>query len=241
MSFADNQMASSWGNFAAQASADARAEFLRKTYLHLVAAVFAFAGLEYVLLNSSIAQPITQFMLGGRLSWFLVLLAFMGVSTVAQMWAVSSTSRGMQYLGLALYVVAEAIIFLPILLIADTQFPDKNIIPMAGTITLVLFDGLTAIVFVTGADFSFLKGILRFGLIAALVLIGASLLFGFNLGVFFCVAMVAFACGYILYYTSEVLHRFRTDQYVGAALMLFASLALLFWYVLQIVMSNSRR
>ena len=53
--------------------------------------------------------------------------------------------------------------------------------------------------------------------------------------------MVVFACGYILYYTSNILHHYRTDQYVAAALALFASVALLFWYVLQIFMSLSSR
>ena len=33
----------------------------------------------------------------------------------------------------------------------------------------------------------------------------------------------------------------RTDQHVGAALELFASVALLFWYVLRLLMSLNRR
>jgi hypothetical protein len=74
--------------------------------------------------------------------------------------------------------------------------------------------------------------------IAALALIVISVLFGMNLGVWFVWAMIVLASGYILYDTSNVLHRYRTDQHVAAALALFASVALLFWYVIQIFMSR---
>ena len=52
--------------------------------------------------------------------------------------------------------------------------------------------------------------------------------------------MVVFASGAILYNTSNLLHRYDPDQYVAAALSLFASVALLFWYVLQILMRLKR-
>jgi hypothetical protein len=74
--------------------------------------------------------------------------------------------------------------------------------------------------------------------IAAMALIVLGILFGFSLGIWFVWAMIVAACGYILYYTSNVLHHYRTDQHVAAALALFASVALLFWYVIQIFMSR---
>lgn len=70
-------------------------------------------------------------------------------------------------------------------------------------------------------------------------LIVCAILFGFNLGVLFSGVMVGLAAGYILYDTSNVMHHYRTDQYVAASLALFASVALLFWYVLRLVMSFS--
>jgi FtsH-binding integral membrane protein len=76
------------------------------------------------------------------------------------------------------------------------------------------------------------------GSFAALGLIVASLLFGFTLGNLFSFAMVAFAGTAILYNTSSVLHRFNTNQHVAAALTLFASIALLFWYILRIFTSR---
>ena len=71
-------------------------------------------------------------------------------------------------------------------------------------------------------------------------LIVASFIFPISLGLWFSGAMVVFASGAILYNTSNLLHRYDPDQYVAAALSLFASVALLFWYVLQILMRLKR-
>ena len=71
-------------------------------------------------------------------------------------------------------------------------------------------------------------------------LIVASILFGFTLGMFFSYAMIAFACGYILYDTSNVMLHYRTSQHVAAALALFASVMLLFWYVLRVLIDRRR-
>ena len=70
------------------------------------------------------------------------------------------------------------------------------------------------------------------------VIVCAIVFQGFTLGMFFTLAMIALMAGWIIYYTSNVLHHFRTDQHVAASLELFASVALLFWYVLRIVMSS---
>jgi FtsH-binding integral membrane protein len=142
----------------------------------------------------------------------------------------------MQYAGLALYVVAEAIIFLPLLYIA-AYFSSPNVIPTAGIVTALLFGGLTYIAFTTRRDFSFLGNVLSLGGFVALGVIIASMLFGLNLGVFFAGLMVAYAGAAILYNTSNIMHEYRPDQHVAAALALFASVALLFWYVLRIVMA----
>jgi FtsH-binding integral membrane protein len=180
-----------------------------------------------------------------RFAWLFMLGGFMLVSWVADSWARSTTSLAMQYAGLFLYVLAEAVIFVPLLAFArdatvtvgDTPLP---VIPAAAVTTLIMFAGMTAIVFLTKKDFSFLGSFLGIAAIGAFALIVVSILFGAGglLGVWFCWAMVVLACGYILYYTSNILHQYRTDQYVAAALALFASVALLFWYVIQIFMSS---
>ena len=217
----------------ATAGVNERVLFLRKTYAHLGGAIALFVLLEAWLLNSGVGLAWAQWALST--SWLLVLALFIGVSWIAERWAQSDTSRGMQYLGLGLYVVAEAFIFAPILIIAEYRFP--GVITQAAVITLLLFGGLTATVFLTRKDFSFLRGALSIGVMAALGLIVISLLFGLTLGTWFSVAMIALAAGFILYDTSRVMAHYPLTHYVGAALALFASIALMFWYVIRLLMS----
>ena len=225
----------------ARARAEERAEFIRRTYGHLAGAILAFTALETFLLNIPNIEQMVIPMIAGRFSWLVVLGLFMVVGHLANAWAQSDASRGLQYVGLALYVVAEAIVFLPLLLVAKLlSHNDPYLIPSAGIVTLAIFGGLTLAVFVTGRDFSFLRTALTVGGCIALGVIISSCLLGFSLGMFFSYAMVALMAGYILYYTSNVMYHYRTDQHVAAALALFASVATLFWYILQIFMSERR-
>jgi len=218
-----------------------RAAFIQRTYAHLAGAVLAFVGLETALFTLVPQQGLEQFLLAAFRSpgaWLIMLMAFVGVGYLARWWAHASTSKPMQYLGLTLYVVFEALIFVPILFVAKYRIGDPNLIAQAGIMTLCVFGGLTLAVFVTRKDFSFLGPILC---VAGFVVMGAiiaAMIFGFSLGLGFSFLMVALASAYILYDTSNVIHHYRTDQHVGAALELFAALALLFWYVLRIFMSS---
>lgn len=222
-----------------QASRDARASFIAKTYLHLFGAIAAFVLIEAVLLNLPIAERLTMTMVSGY-NWLMVLGAFMLVSHVANRWAHNATSLATQYIGLSLYVVAEAVIFLPLLYVAS-RFGGPNVIPTAGVITATVFTGLTAVVLLTRKNFSFLGPFLGTMGFVALGFIVCSLLFGFDLGMLFTVAMIALAAGYILYSTSKVLHEYRIGQHVAASLALFAAVALLFWYILRLLMMLSSR
>jgi FtsH-binding integral membrane protein len=236
MSYADNPYQSPMGTFAAQAAADERSDFITKTYLHLAGAIGLFVILEAVLLSTPLAASLMGLMAGSQYSWLIVLGLFMVVSYVANNWAQSAVSPRTQYMGLGLYVVAESVIFVPLLYIVKNV--DPGIIPTAATATLALFAVLTAIVFATRKDFSFLRTVLMFGGFAALGLIVVAIVFQFALGPIFTYAMIALACGYILYDTSNVLHHYRIGQHVAAALALFASVALLFWYILQLFLSR---
>lgn len=224
---------------AADAGPAERSQFLRRTYMHLAGAILAFVALEAVLLNSPIAPAMMKLMVGGNFSWLIVLGLFMGVSWLAQSWALSGASLALQYAGLGLYIVAEAIIFIPLLYVA-AFYSSPDVIPMAAMISIGLFLGLTGVVVTTRIDFSFLRGFIVIGGFVALGIIVASILFGFNLGVIFAGAMVLFAAAAILYSTSNVFLHYRTDQYVAASLSLFASIALLFWYILRILLSLRR-
>jgi FtsH-binding integral membrane protein len=221
---------------AEMAGTSERAAFIQKTYLHLLGAVLAFVFLETAIITLFDEQlgPIVRGVTG--FNWLIVLGAFMGVSYIADRWAHSNTSRGMQYLGLSVYVVAEAIIFIPLIYMAS-HYGGEHTIASAGIVSAVVFGGLTITVLVTKADFSFLRYGLVVGGFVALALIVAAICFGFPLGVWFSVAMVLLASGIILFNTSNILHQYNTNQHVAASLALFASVALLFWYVLQIFMS----
>lgn len=236
-----NNYTSTYGQTAAEAVPADRAMFIRKTYIHLAGAIFAFVMIEAFLMTSGLAETIARTMLGGGGSWLLVMLAFMGVSMLANWWANSQTSKAMQYLGLAVYTVAQAVIFVPLLFLVQYRTGSSNVIAEAGVVTIGLFMGISAVVFLSKKDFSFLGPILMIGGFVALGAIAASLLFGFSLGTLFAFVMVAFAGASILYETSNVMNRYNTNQHVAASLSLFASIALLFWYILQIYSGSSRR
>ena len=218
----------------AELSTDARSSFIWRTYGHVAAAILLFAGIETYLFESGIAIPLAQSMLG--FSWLIILGGFMIVGWLATHVAHTVQSKPLQYVALAGFVVAEAIIFLPLLAIAMSAQP--GIIESAVGVTLLGTAGLTAVAFITRKDFSFLRGILVWGGILALVGIVASVLFGFEMGTWFSVAMIGFAGAAVLYDTSNILHHYPEDRYVGAALQLFASIALMFWYVLRLFMSR---
>lgn len=226
-------------NSVAQAAPIERAAFIRKTYILLAAAIFAFIAVEALLFASGAAQMIASLIFtGGSIGWLAVLGGFMLISWLSNRWAVSEASTAVQYAGLGVFVIAEAIIFVPLLYVAAYASGDPTVIIKAGIGSLGLFAGLTLTVFVTRTDFSWLTPILGIGGFAALGFIIGSALFGFTLGNVFAFIMVAFAGTAILYNTSQVLQRFNTKQHVAAALTLFASVALLFWYILRIFSSR---
>jgi uncharacterized protein len=214
--------------------ADARATFLTRTYSHLFGAIIGFTLIEAFLFNTGIAHSMARAMLGT--SWLLVLGGFMVVGWFASRVAHTASSLGAQYGALAAFVGAEAILFVPLLFVAQSYAP--GVIQSAATVTLLGFAGLTTVAFVTRKDFSFLGALLRWGFLIALLLIVASFLFGFHLGTFFSVAMIALAGGAILHDTSNVLYHYPEDRYVAASLELFASVALLFWYVLRLFLAS---
>jgi FtsH-binding integral membrane protein len=236
VNYDDNPYQSPLGAFAIQAEAEDRATFITKTYLHLAGAIGLFVILEAIFLNLLDMESITKLMMGSQVSWLIVLGLFMGVSYIADNWARSAVTPGVQYMGLGLYVLAESILFAPLLYIANHFAP--GVITSAAVATLGLFAIMTAIVFFTRKDFSFLRTILIFGSIAAFGLILVAAFTGMNLGPVFTYAMIALACSFILYDTSNVLHHYRIGQHVAASLALFASVALLFWYIIQLFLSR---
>jgi len=236
-----------------------RVAFLRKTYAHLGVALIAFAVLTagIIRLAPETSLRFSAWALGGRLNWLVVMGLFILVGYVAEQLARSSTSRGVQYAGLAIGVTAWSLLLQPILWVLFYKFGNHamlgssrtglltgqaaSILMQSVVITLAIFIGLTATVFITKKDFSFMRGALAIGTFAALGVIIASLAFGFSLGALFCGAMILLMAGYILFQTSLVMSYFPPQGYVAASLMLFSTVAMLFWYVLQMLMQLNRR
>lgn len=236
-----------------------RITFLRKTYAHLGVSLIAFAALTGGLFK--FAPQLTwklSTLFGGSMFAMLGLIAVMTLGMYgAQRLAASSSSRGLQYVGLALGIALETWLLMPLIWILMLKFshftPDQvalfragiatpalngaaaSILMQAVVITLAIFVGLTAVVFITKKDFSFLRGVLVVLSFAALGVVLASILFGFSLGALFSGFMIAMMAGYILYETSAVMRDFPPSMYVAAALMLFTTVATLFWYVLRLL------
>ncbi|RZS92012.1 Bax inhibitor-1/YccA family protein [Aquimarina brevivitae] len=213
-----------------------RVAFYKKTYTHLAMAVLAFIIVEWLFFQLEPVMKLALSMTQGW-TWLLMLGGFMLVTNYAERMAIKSHDRNKQYLALLLYVVAEAFIFIPLIFIAMViaEQGGADLLSQAAILTLSLFTGLSAIALLTKKDFSFLRSILTIGFFIAMGLIVAGTLFGFNLGLWFSVGMVVLASGSILYQTSNMVHKYSEDQYVAASLGLFASLMLLFWYILSIL------
>jgi FtsH-binding integral membrane protein len=212
-----------------------QAAFYRKTYIHVALSILAFIGVESVLLKMVPDQVIFA-MFAQRYIWLLVIGVFWLASVLATKWSLSQ-SQSTQYFGLGFYIVLEAVIFLPLIKIA-TLYAGPSVIFQAAMLTIAMFAGISLVAFTSKRDFSFLRNVIIIGGFISLGLIAGGMLFGFNLGLWFSVGMVILASATILYQTSILKNAYSTNQYVGASLQLFASIMLLFWYILSILMSR---
>ncbi|EJL69331.1 Bax inhibitor-1/YccA family protein [Chryseobacterium populi] len=212
-----------------------RANFYKKTYLHVALSILAFIGVETVLLKT-VPVELINLMFAQKYTWLLIIGVFWLASILANKWSLSQ-SRSTQYLGLGFYILLEAVIFLPLIYMAVAT-AGGVVIFQAAMLTIAMFAGLSAVAFTSKRDFSFLRNIIIIGGFLALGLIVAGAIFGFNLGLWFSVGMVILASASILYETSKLKDTYTTGQYVGASLQLFASIMLLFWYILRILMSR---
>ncbi|EHG6159427.1 Bax inhibitor-1/YccA family protein [Escherichia fergusonii] len=214
-----------------------RATFIRRAYMHLAGAVVGFIILSALFIFSGPGKMMLRVLMNsGQFGWLVVLGAFILVSMLATRLADNVESNQTQLIGLGIYVLAEALIFAPLLTLA--AYINPAIIGAAGITTALLVGGLTFTAFTTKKDFSFMRSFLTMAGFIAFGAIIASIFMGFSLGVWFSAAMVLLCAGFVLYDTSNIIHHYPTDRPAGAALHLFASIATMFWYVLRIFMSR---
>ncbi|MDQ4131815.1 MAG: Bax inhibitor-1 family protein [Actinomycetota bacterium] len=212
-----------------------RADFVVRVYQHLAIAVVAFIAVEALFLRTGLAEAAYDLVAANSAAWLLVLGGFMLVSWLATAAAHDLLNPSRQYAGLFGLVLAEALIFAPFLhYIFDVQSGGASTVWAAAAVTVAGFVGLSAVAFTTRKDLSFLRPILLWAGVCALLLIVAAVLFGLDLGVWFSLAMIALAGGSILYQTQAIMREYPPDAHVGGAVQLFASVMLLFWYVLRL-------
>lgn len=217
----------------AEASAEDRSSFIWKCYAHVVAAILVFAGIEGYLIQTGIAANIAVISANNPLLLFgaFVLVGWGGTHLAYKLKSIQT-----QYAVFAVFIFVYAVVFSPLLLMAATYAP--GMIDTAAGITVLASIGLIATVMITRKDFSFLRGILVWVGMLALVGIVGSIMFGFHLGTWFSVAMIGFAGAAVLYDTSNIMHHYPQDRYVAASMSLFASIAMMFLYILRLLMSR---
>lgn len=223
------------------ASSEGRATFYKKTYTHVALAFLGFILVEAALFQLGIAEAILGVLFSGKLAMIGSLIAFMFAAGAVERWAEKATDRNTQYLALGVYILLEAFIFVPLIgiaLINGGAGALNDILIPGAIITIALFAGLVLTVFITGKDFTFMKAAIGIGSMIALGLMAVSWIFGMNLGSWFSIAMILLMSGAILYQTSQAQHRYHEEQYVAAAVGIFASFMTLLWYVIRLLSSR---
>jgi len=215
-------------------SPQVRADFMRRVYGRLVAGVAAFVLIEAYLFASGIAVAITDFVFST--SWLLILGGFMVVSWLSNSLTMRASSPAAEWAGYLLLVAANALIFAPMLVIAEIQVPGT--VAAAGQYAVGGFIILSVIAHRSARDFTWLGATLRWFGVLALVAIVLAVLTGSALGTWFSLAMIGFAGAAILYETQVILRDTPPGRETAAAMALFSSLALLFWYVLRLLMDR---
>jgi hypothetical protein len=216
---------------------ETRGDFVVRVYQHLMAAILVFAGIEAIFLNTPVAETLFDFVSsGGGMTWLLILGLFMVGQWIAANAAADLLNPQKQYAGLFGSALVYAVLFAPMLhYVFRHQDNGGTTVAAAALITGVAFAGLTVVGFVTRKDLSFLRPMVMYGFIVAGVLILGAILFGFNLGVWFSVAMIGLSGLAILYQTQTIIRQYPAQAHVAAALGLFSSVMTLFWYVLRLL------
>lgn len=220
--------------YVAHVSTEERTAFLRKVYLHVAGALGVFLILQTILQAMPFAESMARQMSS---VWLLVIGGFWVVGWIADRWTSPGLPLAQQYLGLGLFTVAEAIIFMPMIAYVRL-YEDPNVLPTAGLLTFCLAAGLTLVALDPRTNFSMLRGALCLLFPVSFGLILASIFFGVGLGAWFSLLMIGLAAASILYKTDQITKTSRTDGHVSAALALFSSFMLLLWYIIRLLISR---
>jgi modulator of FtsH protease len=227
-----SQPGSGWGSLQAQTAAEAsladRLSFIRKVYgLFFAATLFAIGG---VLLGFS-NMELMAFAARNPIIILLVMIGGVMAATALR------HKPGINLVALFGFTTLTGVVISPLLYIVSLSNPAS--ILEAGILTVGIFGGLTAYVFISKRDFSFMRGLLVTGLIV-IILAGVLNIFIASSALYFAGAVAALLLfsGFVLYDTSNIIRRYPTNEYVAGALALYLDAFNIFLALLRIL--NSR-
>ncbi|HJQ67404.1 MAG TPA: Bax inhibitor-1/YccA family protein [Blastocatellia bacterium] len=216
---------------AAEATVSERLGFIRKVYaLFFVGILFAIGGVVIGFNTPSLMIAIA------RHPWITLIALIAGVigaQAVRHM-------PGINVAAFFAFTTFTGVVISPLLYYVSATNPAS--ILQAGVLTVGIFGGLTAYVFVSKKDFSFMRGMLWVGLIVIVLggflnmLIVGSTGLGFALAAG---ALILFS-GFVLYDTSNIIRRYPTNEYIAGAMDLYLDAFNIFLALIRILNSGRR-
>ena len=211
---------------AGEAALEDRVAFIRKVYaLFFVGILFAVGGVMLGFAFPSVMIAAAQH------PWIMLILMIGGVMGAQAVRHVP----GINLLALFGFTTLTGVIISPLLYIVGRNNPVS--IFQAGVLTVGIFGGLTAYVFVSNRDFSFLRGMVTVGLIIVVLSGLFNILFVGSIGLGFALAVATLLlfAGFVLYDTSNIIRRYPTNEYVAGALALYLDALNIFLALLRIL------
>lgn len=206
-----------------------RLAFLRKVYSLFTFAMVIFSGVTYWASSSEWALS-----LFGRMGLIGILLMLGGVYFLAR---VTASRFPLNLIGLASMATFYGFLAGPSVYIA-LEAGGPEVVLQAALLTSLVFAGLTSYVLLTKKDFHFLRA----GLWAGFWLmfgIGILSFFGIGTGLVagmgWSIGWVLLMAGFMLYDTSNILHRYPADQAASAALAIFLDFVIMFLHILRLL------
>lgn len=216
---------------AADVSVGERVEFIRKVYgLFFAATLFGVGG---SLLGFMFPPLMVAFASHPWIAFFLMIGGVIAAQAVRH-------RPGVNLVALFGFTTFTGLVISPLLYVISRQNPAS--IFQAGALTIGIFGGLTAYVFVSDRDFSFMRGMLVVGLVIVIlgsllnVFMAGSSALGFGLAVG---ALLLFS-GFVLYDTSNIIRRYPTNEYISGALDLYLDAFNMFLALLRILNAGRR-
>lgn len=216
------------------ASPAVRAAFLRKVYATLTVGVGITMAVGIAMTLNALGNPesILWKIVQGR-GMMLLFLAYLALSFMV---GAVVRKRGVNVLAYVFFTAFTGFFISPMLLIAVAKTQSLSVIWQALGLTTFAFGGLSGYVLVSGKDFSFMKGFIwtGFWILVGFMVVGLfTSSWAFHMGVT-AAGLLVFA-GFILYHTSEIMHRYSSEDWVAAAFSLFIDFINMFIRVLALL------